>query len=106
VRQQAQGWLLGFAARNRDPRGPKVIRGCLEADSTITVCLLPLVVRLWGRLHVFGHVHEGYGATTNRRTIFANVAACNRRYQLVNAPLVFDLFPLDIKLDALYISGK
>lgn len=43
-------------------------------------------------LSVFGHIHEGYGnRVTDWGGVIANVAACNREFQAVNAPLVVDL---------------
>lgn len=41
--------------------------------------------------HVFGHIHEGYGATTDDTTVFVNAATCSLRYKPTNPPLVFDL---------------
>ena len=40
------------------------------------------------RYHVFGHIHEGYGAVTNGETIFVNASALNRRKRTVNSPVV------------------
>lgn len=47
-------------------------------------------------LSVAGHIHEGYGQKTleigNREPmIIANVSVVNRRYQMVNAPSVFEI---------------
>jgi hypothetical protein len=42
-------------------------------------------------VHVFGHVHEGYGSTRIRDTLFINAANLTRTYKGVNKPLVFDL---------------
>ena len=41
--------------------------------------------------HVFGHIHEGYGATTDGRTTFLNGSTCTFNYRPDNAPLVFDV---------------
>lgn len=41
--------------------------------------------------HCFGHIHEAHGATTDGTTIFLNAAACTRRGQISQAPLVFDV---------------
>ena len=41
--------------------------------------------------HIFGHIHEGYGVTTNGTTNFINASVCNLRYNPVNKPIVFDL---------------
>ncbi len=43
------------------------------------------------RFHVFGHIHEGYGRHQTDSTTFLNVAVCNFRYQLANAPTVFEV---------------
>ena len=47
------------------------------------------------RLHVFGHVHEGYGASTVGAPghIIVNASSCTREYNRapLNAPIVIDL---------------
>ncbi len=43
------------------------------------------------RYHVFGHIHEGYGTTSNGTTTFVNASVCDFRYHPVNPPQVFDL---------------
>lgn len=43
------------------------------------------------RLHVFGHIHEGYGRETIDGTEFVNAACVDTRYRPVNAPIVVDL---------------
>lgn len=43
------------------------------------------------RLHVFGHIHEGYGTTQKGKTTFVNASTCNARYEPVNPPVVIDL---------------
>jgi hypothetical protein len=42
---------------------------------------------------VTGHIHEGYGATTNGETTFINASTCNYRYDRhnLNPPIVFDV---------------
>eukprot|EP01064_Diplonema_japonicum_P020110 TRINITY_DN2915_c0_g1_i1.p1 TRINITY_DN2915_c0_g1~~TRINITY_DN2915_c0_g1_i1.p1 ORF type:complete len:285 (+),score=32.37 TRINITY_DN2915_c0_g1_i1:86-940(+) len=58
--------------------------GCLDLFRELTTRVHPY-------LHVFGHVHEGYGVTTNGKTLFANASTCNFRYKPKNPPLVFDV---------------
>jgi len=53
--------------------------------------LLHAVRRLRPRYHVFGHVHEGYGASTDGFTTFINASTCNLKYSAANAPIVFDV---------------
>lgn len=43
------------------------------------------------RVHVFGHIHEGYGQRRVGGTLFVNASNCDRRYRPVNAPIVVDL---------------
>ena len=43
------------------------------------------------RLHACGHVHEGYGISTDGRTLFANASTCTHQYRPSNPPLVVDL---------------
>lgn len=60
--------------------------GCIE--------LLLRVRETLPRLHVFGHIHRGYGVTVSdavRGTVFANASICNENYDPVHQPLVFDV---------------
>jgi Icc-related predicted phosphoesterase len=52
---------------------------------------LAAVQRVRPRLHVFGHIHEGYGRLDRDGTIFVNASTCNEWYQPVHAPIVVDL---------------
>lgn len=47
--------------------------------------------RIKPQLHVFGHIHEGYGFVSNGTTIFANASACTVDYEPINPALVFTL---------------
>ncbi len=47
------------------------------------------MARVKPRLSVFGHIHEGYGVYGD----LVNAATCDRRYRLVNPPIVIDLEP-------------
>lgn len=47
--------------------------------------------RINPRLHVFGHVHSGYGQITEDETVYINAALCGRGHMLVNAPIVVDI---------------
>lgn len=53
--------------------------------------LLEAVERVHPKLHIFGHIHEGYGITHNEHTTFINASTCDVGYKPVNPPLVFDL---------------
>lgn len=45
------------------------------------------------RLHVFGHIHEAYGALRLGQTDFVNASICDRSYRPSHAPVVRDLVP-------------
>lgn len=42
------------------------------------------------RLHVFGHIHFGYGKLKKFGVEFANASVCDENYFPLNPPLVFD----------------
>lgn len=42
-------------------------------------------------LHVFGHVHEGYGSAFDGNTTFFNASSCTHKYAAINPPLIFTL---------------
>lgn len=43
------------------------------------------------RLHVFGHIHEGYGGIDKDGVVYVNASICNLRYRPINEPVVFEL---------------
>lgn len=63
------------------PRGD--LAGCEELRKRVEI------VR--PKLHVFGHIHHGYGATEKFGVKFANASNCDEDYFPANAPLVFNL---------------
>ncbi|MBU1428970.1 metallophosphatase domain-containing protein [Myxococcota bacterium] len=71
--------------------------GIMDANEAGEPCgcrpLRARVAQLGLALHVFGHIHEGYGVTQIDDTLFANAAICDVRYQPTNAPIVIDLEP-------------
>ena len=66
---------------DRTVRGEQV--GCAD--------LLDAVRRLEPRLHVFGHIHEGYGVVRTGRTTFVNACTCDVAYRPLNPPCVVDI---------------
>ncbi|XP_076047163.1 UPF0046 protein T07D4.2 [Oratosquilla oratoria] len=58
--------------------------GCVELLSTVQQRVKP-------KYHVFGHIHEGYGVTTDGKIIYINASTCNINYVPVNPPIVFDV---------------
>ena len=49
------------------------------------------VLRLKPKLHVFGHIHEGYGTYRMGDTVFINACILNVHYQPVNKPIIVEL---------------
>uniref|UniRef100_A0A914DHY1 Calcineurin-like phosphoesterase domain-containing protein n=1 Tax=Acrobeloides nanus TaxID=290746 RepID=A0A914DHY1_9BILA len=47
--------------------------------------------RVKPKFHVFGHVHEETGVTTNDHTIFINAAICSHDLEVINLPILFDV---------------
>lgn len=43
------------------------------------------------KVHVFGHIHGGYGHVTSGQTKFYNASICNEAYQPVNQPFVVEI---------------
>lgn len=67
--------------------------GCVELLQTIQKRVKP-------KYHVFGHIHEGYGITSDGRIIFVNASTCDINYLPQNPPIVFDVsLPQDIRKD-------
>ncbi len=72
--------------------------GILDATSrgTLAGCELlrtRLLEELHPRVHLFGHIHEGYGWKQIGNTLFLNAANLNEHYRPVNPPVAFDLEP-------------
>jgi len=45
------------------------------------------------RLHVFGHIHDGYGFLQMGGTTYVNASVCNEDYEAIHPVLVVDLEP-------------
>lgn len=43
------------------------------------------------KIHVCGHIHEGYGGVSTSMTKFFNASVLDENYKLKNAPLTFDI---------------
>ena len=57
--------------------------------------LLNAIERVQPKVHIFGHIHEGYGTYTRayaqKSTTFINACNLDERYQVVNAPIVIEV---------------
>jgi Icc-related predicted phosphoesterase len=54
------------------------------------VDLLAKVLVVKPKIHVFGHIHEGYGYKMFNDTTFINASTCTLRYEPTNPPVVVD----------------
>jgi len=63
------------------PRGNDA--GCPE--------LLKAIQRTKPKVHVAGHIHEGYGHSSADGTVFINASSVNLMYRPANNPVVFDI---------------
>ena len=55
-------------------------------------------------VHVFGHIHEAYGATYVKDILYVNASTCTERYVPSNKPIVVDLTEVDGKIIATYVE--
>jgi Icc-related predicted phosphoesterase len=72
--------------------GPPYGVGDLTAkeDSAGFQDLLEVIMEIKPKLHIFGHIHEGYVMPPTRDTTFINASSTDQLYRLVNPPIVFD----------------
>ena len=42
-------------------------------------------------VHVFGHIHGGYGMAAKYGTLFVNASLLNEEYKIVNQPIIFEI---------------
>jgi Icc-related predicted phosphoesterase len=53
--------------------------------------LLDAIKIIKPKIHVFGHIHEGYGITSEGKTLCINASICDLDYNPTNKPIVIDL---------------
>lgn len=74
--------------------GPPIGHGdfCQNGQNAGCVDLLHTIqTRVHPKVHVFGHVHEGYGATTDGHTTFVNASTCTYSYRPKNLAIIVDV---------------
>lgn len=57
-------------------------------------------------LHVFGDIHESYGAMVVKDTLFVNASTATLNYEMTNKPIIVDLTEIDGKLIANIIENE
>ena len=69
--------------------------GCANLLQTVQNRAIPLVIKNCGNFnwnkHIFGHVHESYGVTSDSVTHYVNAAICNSSYNPAQFPIVIDV---------------
>jgi len=55
-------------------------------------------------LHVFGHLHDGYGVSVVNGVTHVNASICNEQYSPINRPIIIDLKEVDGKIIAEWIN--
>lgn len=73
---------------------PRRLFDYVPADDKHVGCLsiagrLPFLKQL--KVHIFGHIHEGYGIRKKEGVISANVSTCTEKYKPTNPPVIIDL---------------
>lgn len=74
--------------------GPPLGRCDMVAHGVRTGCydlLQEVQQRVKPRVHVFGHIHEGYGASFDGQTLYVNASNLDLRYQPTNPCIVIDV---------------
>jgi len=74
--------------------GPPLGRGDKCSNGDFAGCedlLCEVQQRIRPRVHVFGHIHEGYGYTSDGSTLYINASTCTLNYIPTQPPIVFDL---------------
>eukprot|EP00656_Telonema_subtile_P043394 TRINITY_DN4975_c0_g1_i4.p1 TRINITY_DN4975_c0_g1~~TRINITY_DN4975_c0_g1_i4.p1 ORF type:complete len:176 (+),score=27.95 TRINITY_DN4975_c0_g1_i4:62-589(+) len=68
--------------------GDMTSRDCRVGDADL---LHEIQARVQPIVHCFGHIHSGYGVSSDGTTVFANASTCTSWYHPSNPPIVFDL---------------
>ena len=67
-------------------------QGSLEAVNTGCIDLKREVLdRIKPKVHIYGHIHEGFGSRGIQETHFINASILNERYQIQNKPIIIHL---------------
>ena len=69
----------------------KVLDKVLEGKYVGSKELLDVVHKVSPEVHIFGHIHESYGIEKINNTTFINASICNRRYNPVHKPIIYNL---------------
>ncbi|KAG7343145.1 metallophosphoesterase domain containing protein [Nitzschia inconspicua] len=82
--------------------GPPKGRGDMTLHSGHFGCqdlLQEIQQRVRPRLHIYGHIHEGYGTSFDGHTLYVNASSLDIAYEAINPCIVIDL-PRDLSRSA------
>jgi predicted phosphodiesterase len=68
-----------------------VLDRTFTGDAVGCADLAAAIERTAPRLHVFGHIHEGYGSERRGATLHVNASNCTLQYEPINRPIAIDL---------------
>lgn len=66
------------------------VRNSINVGNVGCVDLLYTIEKIKPKYFICGHIHSGYGITTNEHTTFINAAVLNEAYQMQNKPINFE----------------
>jgi len=88
--------------------GPPIGRGDLVHNGQRAGCvnlLQQVQTRIKPRIHLFGHIHEDYGVSSDGTTLFVNGSSCSLMYSPDNPCIIIDL-PHDKTLPAVVVKPR
>lgn len=88
--------------------GPPQGRGDMTLHSGHFGCqnlLEEIQHRVRPRLHIYGHIHEGYGTSFDGRTLYVNASSLDIGYEAINPCIVIDL-PHDMDQPARVVQPR
>jgi len=66
---------------------------CGEGSRVGCEMLTAAIMQRFIPVNVFGHIHSGYGCSTDDATLYINASTCDSEYRPINPPIVFDVPP-------------
>jgi Icc-related predicted phosphoesterase len=68
-----------------------ILDATVHGNSTGCADLLQKIVEVKPKFHLFGHIHEAYGAKKHGDTMFVNASLLNEDYKLVNQAVLLEI---------------
>lgn len=76
--------VIGHGDYNSWQKCDGLLAGCADLLNTVEKRVKP-------KYHIFGHIHQMHGATTNGVTTFLNASICDHKLRPDYDPIIFDL---------------